>query len=103
MRLRRLFFILGLLAIPVLATALPEDPPVFVLKWGSWGFGPGQFEYPYGLAADAQGNVYVADKGNDRIQKFRGDGTFIRQWGGGGSDPGQFDGPTGIAISADGL
>jgi tripartite motif-containing protein 71 len=30
----------------------------------------GEFSYPYGVAADAHGNVYVADTGNHRIQKF---------------------------------
>jgi len=37
---------------------------------GARGAGPGQFLEPSGIAVDAQGNVYVADKGNHRIQKF---------------------------------
>jgi DNA-binding beta-propeller fold protein YncE len=31
---------------------------------------PGQFNFPDGIAVDAQGNLYVADTGNDRIQKL---------------------------------
>ena len=36
--------------------------------------GPGQFNTPHSIAADAKGNVYVADRGNRRIQVFDGDG-----------------------------
>ena len=77
-------------------------PPTFVLKWGSWGSGPGQFKYTRGLATDASGNVYVVDYSNDRVQVFGGDGSFIRQWGSYGQGPGQFDLPVGIAVSSDG-
>lgn len=42
----------------------------FITKWGSGGGGEGQFSYPNGLAVDLSGSVYVADSGNDRIQKF---------------------------------
>ena len=47
-------------------------------------------ELLYGLAVDADGNVYVADSGNHRIQKFTRKGAFLDQWG--GSGPGS--GPT---------
>ena len=50
------------------------------------------------LAVDGAGNVYVADGGNDRIQKFTPDGQFLLQWGGHGSEPGQFMRPQGLAI-----
>ena len=36
----------------------------------------GQFNIPHSIAIDAQGNVYVADQGNKRIQVFDNDGTF---------------------------
>ena len=39
-------------------------------KWGSEGFGDGQFESPFGIAVDASGNVYVADNQNNRVQVF---------------------------------
>ena len=39
----------------------------------------GQFDTPHSIAVDAQGDVYVADRGNHRIQVFDGDGTFLRQ------------------------
>jgi len=48
-------------------------------SWGERGKGPGQFNTPHSIATDAKGNVYVADRGNHRIQVFDGDGKFLRQ------------------------
>ena len=48
-------------------------------SWGEPGDGPGQFNTPHSIAADAQGNIYVADRGNRRIQVFDTDGKFLRQ------------------------
>jgi sugar lactone lactonase YvrE len=47
----------------------------FVKSWGQRGAEPGQFNSLRGIALDAQGNVYVADAGNKRIQVFDGTGT----------------------------
>ena len=71
---------------------------MFVTKWGSSGSGDGQFNYPYGVAVDSSGNVYVADTTNNRIQKFSSEGTFITKWGSVGSGDGQFYYPTGVAV-----
>ncbi len=51
----------------------------WIRSWGEPGDGPGQFNVPHSIAVDAQGNVYVADRGNRRIQVFDGDGKFLRQ------------------------
>ena len=48
-------------------------------SWGEPGDGPGQFNTPHSIAVDAQGRVYVADRGNRRIQVFDGEGKFLRQ------------------------
>jgi len=48
-------------------------------SWGEPGNQPGQFNVPHSIAADAQGNIYVADRGNRRVQVFDGDGKFLRQ------------------------
>ena len=51
----------------------------WVKSWGEPGDGPGQFNTPHSIAVDAQGRVYVADRGNRRIQVFDSDGRFLRQ------------------------
>jgi DNA-binding beta-propeller fold protein YncE len=48
-------------------------------SWGEPGDQPGQFNVPHSIAVDAAGNVYVADRGNRRIQVFDGDGKYLRQ------------------------
>jgi hypothetical protein len=53
----------------------------FIRQWGSTGSENSQFMGVKSLAIDAQGNVYVADAGNKRIQVFDGDGNFKSQFG----------------------
>jgi len=53
----------------------------FIRQWGSTGSENGQFTGVKSLAIDAQGNVYVADAGNKRIQVFDGDGNFKSTFG----------------------
>lgn len=89
--------LLSLGGVPSLAAA--AGPPAYLLQWGSSGSGNGQFSAPSGVALDAGGNVYVADTGNHRIQKFTSAGTYVSQWGGFGSGNGQFSSPNGIAIA----
>jgi DNA-binding beta-propeller fold protein YncE len=48
-------------------------------SWGDRGNKPGEFNTPHSIAADANGNIYVADRGNRRIQVFDGDGNFLRE------------------------
>jgi DNA-binding beta-propeller fold protein YncE len=48
-------------------------------SWGEPGDQPGQLNTPHSIAADAEGNVYVADRGNRRIQVFDGDGKVLRE------------------------
>ena len=63
---------------------------------------PGNFWGPRGIVFDQQGNLYVTDTGNKRIQKFSPDGEFLNTWGGGGVIAGTFEEPVGIAIDQEG-
>lgn len=50
--------------------------------WGASGTGPGQFNKPFCLGLDSNGNVFVVDSGNNRIQEFSPTGQFVAQWKG---------------------
>jgi tripartite motif-containing protein 71 len=50
--------------------------------WGASGTGPGQFNKPFCLALDHNGNIFVVDSGNNRIQEFSPMGRYIAQWKG---------------------
>ncbi len=63
----------------------------FVKTWGKLGSGPGQFRTPHGLAFDVRGRLFVADRGNNRIQIFDQEGRFLEEWK-------QFGRPSGIFI-----
>jgi sugar lactone lactonase YvrE len=51
----------------------------FVKSWGGKGTEPGQFDVAHGIAIDAKGLLWVADRENQRIQIFDQDGNFVRQ------------------------
>ena len=64
--------------------------------------GPGEFSAPSNVAVDADGNVYVTDTLNSRVEIFDSDGNFISTFGKPGDGPGYFFRPKGIAIDSDG-
>jgi sugar lactone lactonase YvrE len=51
----------------------------FIRSWGGKGKGPGQFDVAHGIAIDAKGLLWVADRENQRIQIFDADGKYIRE------------------------
>lgn len=64
----------------------------FIKAWGTQkGSGPGEMSGPHRLALDSQGRLFVADRGNRRIQIFDQDGRFLDEWK-------QFGSPSGIWI-----
>lgn len=63
---------------------------------------PGNFAAPTNVAVDKDGNVFVTDTLNDRVEIFDADGEFIRTFGKNGDGIGQFARPKGIAIDGDG-
>ena len=48
--------------------------------WGRKGTGPGEFDQPHALAMDSQGRLFVADRGNNRLQIFSQDGKLLDIW-----------------------
>lgn len=63
----------------------------FIKSWGKLGSAPGEFRTPHGLAFDSRGRLFVADRGNVRLQIFDQDGRFLIEWK-------QFSRLSGIAI-----
>ena len=49
----------------------------FIKEWGEIGFRPGQFRTPHAMEFDSQGRLYVADRGNHRIQIFDQEGELL--------------------------
>jgi sugar lactone lactonase YvrE len=68
----------------------------FITAWGTLGSGPGELRAPQGLALDSQGRLFVADRGNSRIQIFDQEGQFLDAWP-------QFGGASGIDIDRNDL
>jgi DNA-binding beta-propeller fold protein YncE len=52
----------------------------FIKEWGRIGSGPGEFRTPHALAFDSRGRLFVADRGNHRIQIFDQDGKLLDTW-----------------------
>jgi peptidylamidoglycolate lyase len=52
----------------------------FLFEWGTRGEAPGQFDTPHSIAGDAHGRIYVADRGNGRLQVFDAEGRFLDAW-----------------------
>ncbi|MFH1367831.1 MAG: SMP-30/gluconolactonase/LRE family protein [Elusimicrobiota bacterium] len=95
--------------VSIVSTALqpPVTSYVFLSKYGALGSGNGQFNWPYNIAFDASGNIYVTETNtgsetvwNCRVQKFDSNFNFITKWGTLGSGDGQFNYPRGIEIDS---
>lgn len=82
--------------------ALADGMHGHLYEWGSYGIGPvTNLVHPQFIDADSDGNVYVTDLGNKRVQKFDAYGGFLATWGKHGSANGQFSYPSGIATDGD--
>jgi DNA-binding beta-propeller fold protein YncE len=67
----------------------------YLREFGKKGSGPGEFDQPHGLAFDAKGRLFVADRSNNRIQIVDKTGTFLEEWK-------QFSRPSGVFIDKKG-
>jgi DNA-binding beta-propeller fold protein YncE len=93
----------------LVCTPAVEGPPpgascltyAAVLGGPDAGGGNGKFVLPAGVDVDADGNLYVADTGNNRIQVFDSNRLFVRKWGQLGTDDGQFVAPHDLAVGVD--
>jgi DNA-binding beta-propeller fold protein YncE len=70
----------------------------YVLNWGGNGVEPGQFQRVRSLALGPDGNLYVADACNHRVQVFDRRGQFVQTIGGPGTLPGQLSYPYDISF-----
>lgn len=76
------------------------DPPQYSFGWGQLGTGSGEFDEPTGVAVDSNGNVFVVDRNNDRVQKFDASGSPLGNWGSTGAANGEFDSPRDVAVDS---
>jgi len=79
-----------------------NDPLSFILEWGSEGSGPGEFQEPAAIAITPQGDLYIADQKNNRIQKFTNEGGFLGTFGQAGADTAEFNHAVGVALDSQG-
>ncbi len=76
----------------------PPENTHWIANIGSKGSGNGQFEHPAGMAFSLQGEMYVADPGNGRIDVFNVKGEPIDTLGAKGTGAGQFEEPSGVSM-----
>ena len=70
----------------------------FSSGFGSHGSGDGQFNYPWDVALDSTGNVYVAVSEAHHIRVFTEEGKFLRRFGKKGSGDRELDWPFSVSI-----
>ncbi len=96
-----LVIIQSAIEIVMLAPTVADERPVTAFQGGQ-GTEEGRFDTPRGIAIDSAGNIFVADTGNGRVEKFSPTGTFLSIIGAKGSGHGQLADPNGIAIDRSG-
>ena len=73
-----------------------------ISHYGSQGAGPNEFNHAEGITIGLNGNLYIADTNNHRIQVLDKNGTFISQFGTYGQAPGQFHHPRTLCAAPNG-
>lgn len=82
---------------PSSKSVTPKDSPKALKPIGTIGdtkLGSSFLSHPTGIARGPEGNLFIADTGNDRVVKCDGEGRFIKETGGFGWEEGQFNRPT---------
>ena len=85
------FLALSLDSVPGTAFRSFDKAGKFIKQFGKAGSGAGEFNVPHALAMDSRGRLFVADRGNNRIQIFDQEGQFVAEWK-------QFGRPSGLFI-----
>lgn len=84
----------AILCLVLTASAANASELPFVTSWGSYGSADGQIQDALNLSVSKDGNVYVADLSNQRVDQFSSSGQFVRKW--------DVSGPWGIAVAPSG-
>ncbi len=84
------------------AASEPDGERKFLTQWGTFGEEAGQFNRPMAIDMGLDGSLYVADTGNNRVQRFAPDGTPLGVIGELGCAPGQLKDPFDLAVAPDG-
>jgi DNA-binding beta-propeller fold protein YncE len=74
----------------------------WLTDFDEYGEGDGKCTWPFGIAVDNQGQIFVSDQWKNDIQVFDNDGKFVRKFGTAGSGDGELCRPAGLAIEASG-
>lgn len=82
---------------------LAKDDGRLIGSFGERGGEDGQFNFPLDVDTDSEGNVYVLDSLNARVQVFDPEGEFLRKFGERGTALGSFRLPKGLSVGADDL
>ena len=80
------------------AVSAPLGSLIFETEWGGRGSEPGQLHNPSGIAVGVDGNIYVSDSGNARVQVFTPDGRHLATW-----QLPSTSRPVGLALRPDGV
>jgi sugar lactone lactonase YvrE len=76
--------------------------PAHATSVGSAGTGNGQFKHPAGVVSDGQGNIWVVDMENGRLQKFNEKGEYLTQFGKKGKGKCELERPKSVAVDSEG-
>lgn len=80
--------------------ALDKRTGKLLFSFGKAGSADGELFHPTNIAIGPQGDVFVVDTSNFRVERFSAEGKFVRTYGSAGSEPGSFARPKGIAIDS---
>jgi RHS repeat-associated protein len=77
-------------------------PPAYLSEFGKVGSEPGQLKEPRATALAPNGNIYVLDTGNARVEEFTPSGSYVATFGASGKGNGQLSSPFGFAVDSKG-